>query len=167
MRFDEKAAECLVFTFKEGLLSPLGHDLKLHVTRFVVEVADDRIAVEARFDAASLRVQAAMVDGREAQVSARDRRSIESTIVEEILRARRFPEIVFRSTAVTPNELRGALTLVGRTRDVVCKHEVEGGRHVATARLHQPDFGIAPYSAMLGTLRIRPDVLVRVSLPVA
>jgi len=32
-------------------------------------------------------------------------------------------------------------------------------------RLHQPDFGIRPYSAMLGTLRVDADVVVRVVIP--
>ena len=36
---------------------------------------------------------------------------------------------------------------------------------VAEVSLHQPDFGIKPYSAMLGTLRVKPDVTVVVSLP--
>ena len=33
------------------------------------------------------------------------------------------------------------------------------------ASVHQPDFGIRPYSAMLGTLRGQADVSVRVVLP--
>ncbi len=35
----------------------------------------------------------------------------------------------------------------------------------AEVRLQQPDFGIRPYRAMLGTLRVQPDVLIRMSVP--
>jgi hypothetical protein len=34
---------------------------------------------------------------------------------------------------------------------------------VAEFRIDQRDFGIKPYSAMLGTLKIKPEVVVRVS----
>ena len=36
---------------------------------------------------------------------------------------------------------------------------------VTVVRLHQPDFGIKPYSALLGTLKIKPEVTVRCSVP--
>ena len=39
------------------------------------------------------------------------------------------------------------------------------GRLVAEVRLHQPDFGITPYRALLGALRVRADVLVSLSIP--
>jgi hypothetical protein len=37
--------------------------------------------------------------------------------------------------------------------------------YIAEARIHQPDFGIRPYTALLGTLRVQPDVMVRVVVP--
>jgi hypothetical protein len=36
---------------------------------------------------------------------------------------------------------------------------------VAEVKIHQPDFGIKPYTAALGALKVKPDVLVRVSVP--
>src|SRR4051812_4209200 len=38
MRIDPASAECLVYTFKEGLLSAVAHDLKIRVERFEIEV---------------------------------------------------------------------------------------------------------------------------------
>ena len=40
----------------------------------------------------------------------------------------------------------------------------EGGARLAEATIHQPDFGIRPYQAALGGLRVKPDVQVRVSV---
>ena len=59
-RHDASTAEVLVFTFKEGLLSPLAHDLKLRVTRFSLEVAETSDSVAAEFDPRSLVVLTAM-----------------------------------------------------------------------------------------------------------
>jgi hypothetical protein len=33
--------------------------------------------------------------------------------------------------------------------------------------LHQPDFGIRPYRAMLGALKVKAGVVVRASIPAA
>ena len=61
--------------------------------------------------------------------------------------------------------IKGSLTLTGKTRPLVIEAARRDGRWVAEVSLHQPDFGIKPYSAMLGTLRVKPDVTVVVSLP--
>jgi polyisoprenoid-binding protein YceI len=159
MKFDESSAECQVLTYKDGILSPLGHDLTIAVGRFTIAVDGER--VEASFDAGSLRVLSS--SGGAVPLSQRDKQSIEETIAREILKAQRHPRIEFRGT-VGESEIRGQLTLVGKTREIVCRHRVEGARHTAEARLHQPDFGISPYRAMLGALRLKADLDVRVSL---
>ena len=53
MRCDASTAECLVYTFREGLLAAVGHDLCLRVARFTVELGDGD-AIVAELDAASL-----------------------------------------------------------------------------------------------------------------
>ena len=170
--FGPDRASIEVFVFREGLLSAVGHDLVLRATSFEIAVDRDRSAVSARIDAASLRVASAMRDGRPlpaGALSAHDVREIESTVATAVLRARRFPEIRFDSTAVSArgdrHELRGSLALAGRSRDVALAARREGDRLVAEVRLHQPDFGIAPYRAMLGALRVKADVVVRASVP--
>jgi polyisoprenoid-binding protein YceI len=169
--FGPEVANCEVLTFRQGLLSPVAHDLLLRVTAFEISVDPATRAVAARFDAASVRVVTAMRDGRPlpSALSDVDARDIEATIADTVLRARRFPEIRFVSTAVSPGEheyqVRGALTLAGATREVAPAVRRVAGRLSAEVRLHQPDFGIRPYSAMLGTLRVKADVLVRVSVP--
>ena len=50
--FDASSAECLVLTYKEGLLSAVAHDLRIRVTRFDVEASLSPPSVRARFDAA-------------------------------------------------------------------------------------------------------------------
>jgi len=169
---DAESAECLVLTYKEGLLSPIAHDLKIRVTDWTVAVDDESNAIEATFDPGSLRVVAPMKEGREnpSALSDRDKREIEDDIREEVLQTKEHPEIRFASTRVSARDdggfdVEGDLTIKKVTRRVSTTVRREDDRHVAELTLHQPDFGIKPYRAALGTLRIKPDVDVRVSVP--
>ena len=59
-RLDAGTAECLVFTYREGLAAAMGHDLKLRVGSFAIEIDEAARRVDARFDARSMRVVAAV-----------------------------------------------------------------------------------------------------------
>jgi hypothetical protein len=170
--FDQNSAECLVFTYKEGLLSVVAHDLQIRVARFEVDVDDATFAVTARFDAGSLTVVAAVRDGVPAPgaLSDGDKRKIEQSIVDDVLGAKKRPEVRFTSTAVTKEgddgfRIEGDLALHGHTRPLTLHARRDGDRLVAEVSLHQPDFGIKPYTAMLGTLKVKPDVTVRCAVP--
>jgi polyisoprenoid-binding protein YceI len=167
---DPERCECLVFTYKEGLLSPVAHDLQLRVTRFTVEVEGETL--RARFDASSLEVVCAMRDGQPAPwiLSAADKDKIAHTIRDEVLDSSLHREIAFDSTSVHVTtdraQVAGKLKLHGRTRELtIDATRAADGRYVAQVSLHQPDFGITPYKAMLGALRVKPAVTVRVMLP--
>lgn len=168
--YDATVAECLVYAYKEGLLSAVGHDVKLRVRKFEVRAEPD--GVVATFDPASLEVVCAMRQGSEnpGGLSDKDKRTIESYVRDDILHVRRHPRIELRSTEIEADDegwsVTGNLTLHGRTRSVVARVERRADRVVTRVRLHQPDFGIEPFRAMLGTLRIQPRVEVELSVPV-
>jgi hypothetical protein len=164
-RYDASSAEVFVFTFKEGLLSAVAHDLKLKVTSFSIDVEGDRVTAD--FDAASLRVVSPMKNGAEnpGAVPAAMYGEIEKNVVRDVLHSAKHPRISFESTAVSATEVRGRLTLHGQTKDISCRRRDEGGRRVAEVTLDQREFGITPYSAMLGTLKVKPEVTVRVTVP--
>ncbi len=159
---DPSKAEVLVFTFKEGLLSAVAHDLKLRVTRFRLDV--DGEAVKADFELSSLVVVTAMKAGRDDPhaLSATSRAEIERNMAKDVLEIRRFPVARFETTQVTPTAVEGRLTLHGVTRAL---RGTRAPSTVAEFRFDQRDFGIKPYSALLGTLKLQPQVLVRVTLP--
>jgi polyisoprenoid-binding protein YceI len=169
--YDATTATCHVFTFKEGVLSAVAHDLRIRVERFTIEIDEAAGTIVARISASSPRVDCAMKEGREAfdALSDRNKREIEGNIVDEVLHAKRHPEIVFRSTAITGDgderHIEGTLSLHGTDRPLRVTARRQAGRFTAEVELHQPDFGIKPYSAMLGTLKVRPVVRVRVSVP--
>jgi polyisoprenoid-binding protein YceI len=80
----------------------------------------------------------------------------------ETIGAKKHATIQFVSTEVTETAIAGRLTLNGQT------HEVRGLRsgNSAEFRFDQRTFGIKPYSAMLGALKVKPEVKVTVKLKV-
>ena len=156
-RYDASTAEILVFTFKEGLLSAVAHDLKLKATKFTLEVEGNSARLE--LEAGSLRVVNAMKDGADApsMVPSSKYPEIEEN-ARETIGAKKFPLIQFVTTEVTDTVVAGKLTLNGQT------HEVRGPRNGNSAelRLDQRTFGIKPFSAMLGALKVKPEVRVTV-----
>ena len=172
-RFHQDNADVLVFTFKEGLLSAIAHDLEIRVTKFAIHVDEATKAIDATFDARSLKVMGAMKDGARATgaLSDSDKQKIEANIADDVLHAKKHPEIRFTSTSVeedpsgTGYRVRGRLALAGQTHEIAFVSRTDGEGQVAEIKLDQPTWGIKPYSAMLGTLKIKPEIIVRVALP--
>ncbi|MBL8914215.1 MAG: YceI family protein [Archangium sp.] len=161
-RYDASQAELLVFTFKEGILSAMAHDLKLRATTLELETTET--SVKLKVDASSLRVVSPMKDGAE-NPSALPRMlyaEIEKNTAGDVLNAKKFPAITFESTALSETQVIGKLTLHGTTRELTGKRTA---KNTAEFSFDQRDFGIKPYSAMLGTLKVKPEVTIRVTIP--
>lgn len=162
-----------VDTGRAGPAAAAGHDLTLLVTRWSARVVVDarwpsRSTVTLTADPASLVVESARGGVTPLRESQRDQ--IAETIRDTVLRARRHRSIDFTSTEVAgtlrAGTVTGELTLVGRTRPVAVAVTVAASRGAttrvtATAEVRQTEFGITPYSAMLGALRVGDAVTVR------
>ena len=170
-RFDQASATCQIFTYKEGLFSALAHDLRINVTSFVVELGDDDTLIEARFDAGSLHVDCAMVAGIERRdlLSEVSMKEIDENILKDVLDAATYRFIVFGSGSVTKEDssylIRGTLTIHGVSREMTFTAHNEGNHYVAGAWLNLPEFGIKPFSALFGAIRIKPDIFIKTSVP--
>lgn len=163
--YDPTNAEVLVFSFKQPtLLSSAAHDLKLGVARFYLEISGDSVTGE--FEAGSLEALCALKDGIEVRglLTDRARSEIEAIAREKVLGVARYPLIRFESTTVSATEVKGRLSLRGVTRELSGTRREEGDRTVAEFRFSQSDFGIRPYSALLGALKVKDEVLVRISI---
>lgn len=86
-------------------------------------------------------------------------------MLDEVLESRRFPEVNFRSTQVEVRgegyQVAGLLKIKGVERPLTAQVKPEGEGWLLEVPLHQPDFGIKPYSAMLGALKLKPGLRVR------
>jgi polyisoprenoid-binding protein YceI len=169
--YDASTASCLVYTFKDGLLSKVAHDLKLKVARFTLDVADDKSKLEATFQLSSLVVECARKDGRDAHggLSDSDKRKIEKNMAADVLHTKRHAEARFVSKDISADgegfRVLGDLTLHGQTRPITARVEKRGERYVTELALDQIEFGIKPFSAMLGTLKVKPEIRVELSVP--
>lgn len=157
-------------TSREGLAAQAGHDLTIEVTRWsgTVVVADDPSAstVEVTADSGSLSVREGT--GGVKPLSERDKREIAQT-ARTLLRTDRHPEIGFASTAVRPGGrggvVEGTLTLLGNSRPARLEiTDLDGGRYRATCRVVQSEYGIKPYAALFGALKLADPVKVELDL---
>ena len=169
-QWDDKGLHLEVFTFKEGLLSKVAHDLRLVAEALSATLEGDAVHVEV--DLSGLRVASARKNGKDdhGTLSAGDKTKIRDAMRKEVLHTSRHPNAVFDGQVLDRTEksarVRGELALHGKTRPLEFGLSHEGTQWVGEFELHQPDFGITPYSAMLGALKVKADVRVRVSVDV-
>jgi hypothetical protein len=161
------SASVRVFTFKDGLLARLAHDLQIRATDWEIEIDGD--AVRARFGLGGLRVDGAVQHGRLADgvLSSSDRGKIERTMADDVLEAKRFPTATFTG-AIDRAAMRvtGELALHGRSIALAAMPLREDGDSIALEVAFVPSrWGIAPYRALAGALKLQDRVVVKVSLP--
>lgn len=163
-----------IFVFREGLARALGHDIELDVESFVLDVDVDARTIDARCDASSLRTLHAVKDGAPdtGALSASDRDSIDEAVAAKVLDVRRHPEVRFIAskldvdTAAGRGRVEGALTLHGVTRGIACDFARDASGAVACeVVLDQVAFGIEPFRAFGGALKVKRNVVVRVRVP--
>jgi polyisoprenoid-binding protein YceI len=171
-RYTQNDAETLVFTFKDGLLAKFSHELKVRVTHFSLDIDPVAAKITAEFDPSSLEVVNAVQDGAEDPKALSDshKERIARQIRKKVLETGWHSKITFNSTKVARRtdggySITGDLTLHGTTRPISVETRVEGGRQLAEVKLNQPDFGVVPYRVLMGALKVKPEVRVRVSIP--
>jgi polyisoprenoid-binding protein YceI len=148
-----------VRTERTGAVAKAGHDLLLEVTAWSATL--DGGTVELTADATSLKVREGT--GGMRALDDDDRANIEQTIDDEVLKR---GEISFRSTQVTETpdglSVEGELTLLGATRPLAFDVAIAHGRLSAVAVVKQTDFGMKPYSALFGALKVADEVKVAI-----
>jgi hypothetical protein len=133
-----------VHTERAGAAAKAGHDLTIEVTAWEATVADGRLTLTA--DPHSLKVVSG--SGGMKALDDDDLRNIEQTIRDEVLP----PDPITYAD--------GALTLNGVTKPVSATVTDSGGE----ATITQTEFGLKPYSALFGTLKVADAVRVSAEL---
>jgi polyisoprenoid-binding protein YceI len=159
-----------VRTYREGLAMKIGHDLVIGVGRWNGTITLDadtpaNSSVSVTMEAGSLEVLSGT--GGAKPLSDKDKKDILSNMQGKILHTDKHPQITFVSDNVEQNgpdraTVNGQLTVTGTTRPVRMELALEetGGamRASGTISLKQTDFGIKPYTGLLGALKVK-DVL--------
>ena len=162
--FSPHNVRIFVYTEREGMLSPVGHDLKIAVNRFTIDELDNGFAVSVEAD--SLTVDGCIVNGEVGSVGAMDRKVIEKNLNKDVLKSKRHKYIDFEGDleVVSDDEavIRGTLQLLGKSGDLAVTMTRDGEDWRGEAVIDQRDYGIKPFTAFLGALRIKPQVRVEV-----
>ena len=143
----------------------LAHDLILTPTQWsgTMNVDADNPAASS----ASLTIDARSIEIVEAvggmkSLSDKDRRDIAKNIDDKVLETGKHPQLTFESTSVSGSEpnftAAGNMTIRGTTRPVNVALNVNGSQVTARTSISQKDFGIKPFSAMMGAIKLRDDV---------
>ncbi|MCB9679731.1 MAG: hypothetical protein H6737_31785 [Alphaproteobacteria bacterium] len=162
-------ATCEIFTYKAGLLSAVGHDLLLKCTKFTLTLEDG--GIHGDFDGSAIEVVGAMKHGHlePGTLSEKDRRDILDNIRNHVFKRHDQAAIHFECDEVEEHgellEGEGTLTIPPNQHDITFEVHVEDDRALCKVKLHQPDWGIKPFSALMGTLKIQPDIEIRVTVP--
>ncbi|CAG0938794.1 Protein YceI [Candidatus Brocadiaceae bacterium] len=164
------SGKLFVYTFKEGFLSAVAHDLLIEVTKFSINLnipagGINSASVEAEIQANSLKVICAVKDGqhRYDMLKEKDKADIEEATLKDVLHSAKYPTITFRSTDIREREgvyhVKGELTLHGVTRPVEFDAQTATGKDFkGKVTLFQKDYEIKPYKALLGTLKVKNEV---------
>jgi YceI-like domain len=155
-------ARLTVHTKRTGAIAKAGHDLTIEVRSWegTLDLGDQPRASLA-VDSSSFKVLQGT--GGVQKLDDDDKRGIEQTIDEEVLLKR---EIRFESTDVMVDgdhlTVTGDLTLMENTRPVTFELTVgDDGRVSGGAVVKQTDWGMKPYTALFGTLKVADEVEVR------
>jgi polyisoprenoid-binding protein YceI len=155
----------LLRTGRSGLGRRAGHDLTLEATRWSADISVDpgepaNSSVTAEIEVESLEVREGA--GGVMPLTDADRAEIVKNLRGKVLQTAVHPTITFRSTSVegAPESftVEGDLTIVGVTRPVTVRGQVSGDRLTGSATVVQSRWGIKPYSALFGQLRVADPV---------
>lgn len=150
-----------VFTFKEGLLSRVAHDLQLELGE--LQITLDGEVVRGEFPLRAIRLVGPVEGGvvRPEQYDAGRRADVERAMNEDILHTERDPTAVFTGRATPRGEgfaVEGELALAGGRAPLAFEVRREGAAYRATFELQPSRWGIPQYRAMLGAIRLQDRV---------
>ncbi|CAN5639360.1 YceI family protein [soil metagenome] len=160
---DSSTGTLQVLTGVDGVAARLGHRLTLVMQSWQGEVTwagETPVAVAVSVDVASLKVDHG--EGGVSPLTAPERVVARSNACKS-LNAKRFPQITFTADTVDATadgyRLTGELEIHGRHREHVVDVTVTD-RISCRSEVRQSDYGIKPYSLMMGSLRVADVVTV-------
>jgi polyisoprenoid-binding protein YceI len=149
-----------VETGRNGAAAKAGHDLIIDVQSWdaTLEVGDNS-SLQLNADPTSLRVR----EGKGGMQALKDddKEDIRKTIDKDVLEQK---SISFQSSSVEPAgdglKVSGDLEMGGKTKPVTFDLSESGGTLTGDAAFKQSDWGIKPYSALFGALKVNDEVKV-------
>ena len=156
------SGELLLRTGVTGSASRMGHRLTIVMRSWHATVEWEGEApsvVEVTVDLDSLDVLRG--EGGMTPLSGAEKVLIRSNALKT-LRAKKFPQAVFRSTSIERSgsavRLVGVLELAGRSGEQTVEVEVSDDSLRGAAAVRHSDFGLKPYSMLMGAMKVADEV---------
>jgi polyisoprenoid-binding protein YceI len=160
--FGPENASLRIRTGRTGGAAKAGHDLLIEVESWQATLDREAKALTLTADAGSLRVLEGT--GGLKSLSDGDKADIKKTIDKDVLKR---GQIEFRSSEVRDAlgglKVSGELSLNGKQAPVTFDLAIaDDGRVTGTATVTQSAFGMKPYSALFGALKVADEVRVEI-----
>jgi polyisoprenoid-binding protein YceI len=155
----------ILHTSREGVAAQAGHDLTIEMTRWSgrLQVGIDPAASEltVTVEMGSMRI----VDGTGGikPLSEQEKHEIIRN-ARKILSVDRYPEGTFVAEKISDDTVDGMLSLLGRSHEVRLAYWFDGARYRVSGIVRQSDYGIKPFSAFFGALKLADAVRVEAEL---
>ena len=157
-KFGPDNASLHVETTRSGAAAKAGHDLIIDVNSWsaTLEVGDSS-SLELSADPTSLHVR----EGKGGMQALKDddKADIRKTIDKDVLKKK---DITFKSSSCEPSgdgiKVSGDLEMGGKSNQVNFDVAENGGKLTGSATVKQSDWGIKPYSALFGALKVNDEV---------
>jgi polyisoprenoid-binding protein YceI len=167
-RLDASDGELLIRTGVKGRAARMGHRLTIVMTRWQATVSwagADPVAAELAVETDSFEVLRG--EGGVKGLSGPERTLVRSNALKS-LDAARFPEIRFTTETIDNTDdgyrLTGKLHIRGKSREHVIDLRTEdlgdSWRMSAESSVRQSDYGVKPYSLLMGSVQVADDVTV-------
>jgi hypothetical protein len=156
-----------VFTFKEGVLSAVAHDLRIRLERFEVTLDGDRVHAEC--DLKSLFVDGPMENGvlKAESYEPGKRADVEKAMHGDVLHSDKNPKAIFSGTATPKGQgfaVSGELQLAGKAAPLAFDVTNDGGVYRASFEIRPSQWGISQYKALLGAIRLKDLARIELAL---
>jgi polyisoprenoid-binding protein YceI len=168
--FGPQNGQMVVKIYREGMAKKAGHDLIIDVKSWKATATISENPAESNFtataDAGSFSVREGV--GGVKPLSEGDKADIKKNITQKILTS---PEISFTSTSVQPNgdaaTITGDMRIMGKTAPATVKLAQQGGKVKGNMTIAQTNWGIKPFQAMMGALKVKDqvDIEIEADLP--
>ncbi len=158
----EQNGKLEIYTFKEGLLSAVAHDLLIEMAKFEIKMTDQQI--QGKFWLESLKVKGAIVQGElnTSLLKAKDHLEIQNNIFQKILETKKYPiAYISFDQAQDPSIF---LTLKNQKHplsDQIKSAESDQIPLSGSVEIKPTIWGIAPYQALFGAIKLQDRILIQ------
>ncbi len=159
----------------EGRAAKMGHNLIISMSDWSATATfDGSEPTELSFRTAVSSLEVVSGEGGVKALTDKDKRTIKDSALDSLSDSKH-PEVTFQSRAISAKgdgyEVDGDLTVAGSTQPCLVELSVQRTGGVATVDatipIVQSEYGVKPYSAMMGGLKVKDRVEVQISAKVS